>query len=736
MPDQDRSIVPDTARFRTDIEGLRGLAVLLVVAYHAFGAPLGGFVGVDVFFVISGYLITGILLRERARTGRISITGFYARRARRILPAALVTIVTTVVAAVVVWYPVRAWSVGLDGVWSALFVENWHLIAVGTDYLHAADPASPLQHFWSLAVEEQFYAVWPVVVILLTALPWRRRLVGRRAVLAAAIVLTVGSVGLAVVESSLSPGSAYFDTLSRGWELGAGALLAIGGPLLRRSGGAVHTVLFVAGVVMILVGAVCTTGSSLFPWPLAVVPVVGTVLVLASGDRASGTVTAALTNPQLRWFGRISYSLYLWHFPVVIVGSAVTGGGPIAAIGAVVIAIVLAVLSERWIERPFLARRRGTPPADASSSGGSAAQAAGRRQRRHRITDAAVATVVLVALVALSASQIRGPAALKPPTAFGVGASAASDDGASGGRAPAPPIPAADLGGIVDTAARSSDWEGDPARLLAGATPDALAPALRPGGCRNGLRDADIADPRTCEWGPSDAERTAVVVGDSVALSWTPAIVEALGSGWHVIALGYASCPVGSFQSGPATGQPRFAGQCARAQERMQGFVEATRPDLTVTSSSQAYLGSLVPDDGSDRPTTWTRSVEQSLGRLAAVSGHTVLLEGTPTVVSPNACATRFAGAAPCLGATDAIFDEKRRLERAAVEALSSPGSTVAYVPTAGWICADGACPAELDGTLVRPDGTHLTGAMSARLADAMRVALVGVVDGGFGGAR
>ena len=176
MSDRPAAASTPVTHFRPDIQGLRAVAVLAVVSHHLIGWPTGGFVGVDVFFVISGFLITGLLLREHQSRGRISLTEFYRRRAKRILPAAIVCLIAVVVAAFLVYRSARFEAVAVDAFFSMLFVANWHFAQVGTDYLASAGPVSPLQHFWSLGVEEQFYLLWPVVLVaILLAIELRVR---------------------------------------------------------------------------------------------------------------------------------------------------------------------------------------------------------------------------------------------------------------------------------------------------------------------------------------------------------------------------------------------------------------------------------------------------------------------------------------------------------------------------------------------------------------------------------
>jgi peptidoglycan/LPS O-acetylase OafA/YrhL len=217
------------ATFRADIQGMRALAVSVVVLAHA-GLVIfdGGFVGVDVFFVISGFLITSLLWREAEDRGRISLVGFYARRARRILPAATVVTVVTLVAAVVLLPLVRAIEILKDGLFAALFVANFRFAAVGTDYFAKGESPSPLQHFWSLSVEEQYYVVWPLLLIGLLALAaWRGRRLSRGLVLGVLGGVLVVSLAWSVWQTHSNPTVAYFSSLTRAWELAAGSLAAV-----------------------------------------------------------------------------------------------------------------------------------------------------------------------------------------------------------------------------------------------------------------------------------------------------------------------------------------------------------------------------------------------------------------------------------------------------------------------------------------------------------------------------
>ncbi|WP_052366866.1 acyltransferase family protein [Paraoerskovia marina] len=315
------------SRFRADVEGLRGLAVVLVLLFHA-GVPGigGGYVGVDVFFVISGFLITGMLLRELSTTGTIALGSFLAARARRILPAASAVLVATAVAAWLLLPPLRVRETMIDVVAAALQVANLRFISQETDYMTADAAPSPVLHYWSLAVEEQFYLVFPL--LLLGAAFVARRAGWSPVAVAGTVVVgvSVASFLYSLVLTTADPGSAYMSPLTRAWQLGAGgiAALALHG---RRGSGVprVRSVLVWVGVAAVVVAAVVLDEETPFPGTAALLPTLGTVAILAAG--AGGLVGAGilLAAPPVRWVGRLSFSWYLTHWPVVVLAEAVLG---------------------------------------------------------------------------------------------------------------------------------------------------------------------------------------------------------------------------------------------------------------------------------------------------------------------------------------------------------------------------------------------------------------------------
>ncbi|WP_336625249.1 MULTISPECIES: acyltransferase family protein [unclassified Microbacterium] len=342
---------------RRDIQGLRALAVLAVIGAHAAGWPRGGFAGVDVFFVISGFVITGSLLREQREAARISLARFYARRARRLMPAAIVTIAAVVGVGFALYPRIRAEEVFADGVASMLFASNWWFAAQGMDYFAATTSVSPLQHFWSLSVEEQFYLVWPgLLVVLILFLPRAARAGRGLAVLTAvaAAAVCASSLGVAVAQSAHQPSLAYFSTATRAWEFALGALLAAAAPLTRRLPGALGALLALAGTIGIIASFfVLEPSAPGFPGPWAAVPVGATALVILGGAVTPPVVLFPLTNRLSGAIGDASYSLYLWHFPVVVFAAAFL---PASGWSLAVILLAVAVLgsvSYLLVEQPL-----------------------------------------------------------------------------------------------------------------------------------------------------------------------------------------------------------------------------------------------------------------------------------------------------------------------------------------------------------------------------------------------
>ena len=343
---------------RLDLQGMRAVAVLTVFSNHLFHWPSGGFIGVDVFFVLSGFFITGILIRERTTTRKISFQNFYVRRAKRILPSALLVLVVTVLVSYTLLPAIRARETLIDALYAAVFVSNFRFESVGADYFQQDQPPSPLQHYWSLSIEEQFYFVWPALLVAIFALTRGLRRRGKRgtghwSLLAAMSIVVSVSFGLAMLLSSSDPNSAYFSTPTRVWELGVGALVAIGGPWLARLPAVLRPLLAYVGLAGVATSLFLINPNVQFPAPWAALPVLSTALVIVSFHGVEVRSMFLLTNPVARWFGDISYTLYLWHFPVIVLLSAVLVRNWLYYVLCVSLALLLTAITYRFYEDPI-----------------------------------------------------------------------------------------------------------------------------------------------------------------------------------------------------------------------------------------------------------------------------------------------------------------------------------------------------------------------------------------------
>lgn len=404
----------ERANHRLDVQGLRAVAVLGVFAHFLTGWPRGGFVGIDIFFVIAGFFVTESLLRTAADTGSPSLRAFYAGRLRRIVPAATVVLVLTLAAAALAT-PERLSATAVDALFAFFFVANWHFAGAGVDAAAAADSASPLLHYWPLAVEEQFFIVWPVLILGITAIAVRKAWSEQRwrARLAVAVgVVVVASLAWAAVQTASAPSWAYFDTFARVWELGVGALLALAVGTLSRIPDPIRPILSWTGLTLIGAAFVLVDGGSGFPVPWALLPVAGAALVIAAGVGREPELQGFLRNRVSTYLGDISFALYLVHWPVIVLLAAVMQHSVFYYASVVTLAFGLALAVHHFVENP--AR-------DASLQGLRQA----RDDRRHGLHHTALSTkiagvgaliliTVSVISYAMSPEAIDSPAPIAP----------------------------------------------------------------------------------------------------------------------------------------------------------------------------------------------------------------------------------------------------------------------------------------------------------------------------------
>lgn len=558
------------SKYRPDIQGLRAVAVGMVLLYHA-GAPFleGGFIGVDVFFVISGFLITGMLLRQSLETGKIDLADFYARRIRRILPAATAVLIVTAVATLLVLPRTRWESVGHDVIGSALYYVNW-LFASNTDYLNADAAASPLQHFWTLAVEEQFYIIWPLLLVLLLvgvaqlgaakSLPQSSVLETiriRRALELGVALMIVPSLLWSIYWTAAEPAQAYFVTTTRLWELGIGAAVAVFAIYLERLPPQIGYMLQPLGLACIAMAGVMYSSETAFPGVAALLPTLGAAAVIVGGmsGRADTGVSRVLVAKPMRWLGDLSYSLYLWHWPLLVFGAYVVGGDLqfVHGLGIVLLALVPAWLSFRYIETPF--RTWGYVARD--------------HWRAIKVGVALMLASVLVGLATLLAPGLSGQQR-ELVEGEAIGARALNEEGVAGE--------------VVDRVHSFMPLPEDAADDN---------PGLFDLGCHQEQNATEI---EPCVFGDEDSDYVVALVGDSHAAQWLPALKPvAEAHNWRLETYTKSSCPLNGVG---LAHQGVFYEACyVWGQKMVDSLSQRSDLDHVILSASRYSVPEDVPDD-------------------------------------------------------------------------------------------------------------------------------------------
>ncbi|MFP5346438.1 MAG: acyltransferase family protein [Actinomycetes bacterium] len=706
--------------FRRDVQGLRAVAIVAVVLFHA-GVPGvdGGFVGVDVFFVVSGFLITGLLWRELERSGRVSFVAFYARRARRLLPAASVVLVATLAAAVVVLSPLQARDAARDALAAALYVANYRFAVQGTDYLAPDSAESPLQHYWSLGVEEQFYLLWPALLLVASTLLLRPRRPSRRAATTALAAVAGGSFAACLYLTGASQSWAFFSLPTRAWELAAGGLVALAAPLLGRLPVALAAGLGWAGAGVVVASVVATSTATPFPGTAALGPVLGTAAVLVAGCRSEAAELGparVLRLPPFQVLGNWSYSWYLWHWPVLVL-APVAVGAPLplpARLGLAALTALLAGATVRLVENPI----RFAPAVRARASRGLALGAA------LTITGAAVSVTVAQALPSpeghgsvvtaadLSAAaragatpESRGSApradarlvpAGQPPTA-----AAASEPTPPAPAAPAPAAPGPDA--VVAAAVATSLQRADvPANLqppLAQAAADKAAPFTD--GCHLGWT---ASVPRSCVFGVPSSPVTVMLVGDSHATQWEPALDAASKQqGWRLLSVTKSTCPPALLPLwSPVLHHPYR--ECDAWQQQVLGLVRAEHPALVVLGSARHYGPEYRFQMYGPQ---WLAGLGQMVQEVSAAGARVVVLGPTPHPSGnvPDCLASHVDDVAACT-----LF----RAASVNAAGIAAESATVVaaggvYLDVTPWFCAGPSCAVVVDNMLVYRDDNHLS---------------------------
>ncbi len=702
--------------FRPDIEGLRAVAVVAVVLLHA-GMPGvgGGFVGVDVFFVISGFLITGLLWREVSTAGSVRLRRFYGARARRLLPASAAVGVVTAIASAVLLPPLQADAVLYDGIASALYVNNYWAISQGVHYFGGNKPPSPFQHYWSLGVEEQFYLVWPAIII---GTAWLIRHTRRRAkatesqarssatpyLVVLALVAAV-SFAMSLVITYVMPGIAFFSLPTRAWQLAAGGLVALSAAHWRRLAPPAATITGWAGLGVILVACTCLSATTPYPGIAAVLPVLGTMLVIGAGfatpSRGCGRILAAA---PMRAIGRVSYSWYLWHWPVLVLAPALLGHplGLAARLAAALVSGGLAVLTLRLIENPLRYADRVRRSALASLALGAAATAV-------------AVCVAVVLLVWVPVPVGRGA----PARALTIAAA---------------PSPAGDNIDTYDAAVQHAFAQVQ-AVVAASAelkiVPSNLQPALRSAGAElnamlfNGcLRTPFQSGQPECATGDTASTTTVALVGDSHAAMWNPAFQQiATQRRWRLEMLSKGACPLMDL---PITNH-LFSGlvehleHCEQWRGQVLTRLRDEHPRLIVMSLWRGYgsgSGNGWLSGFNSYDPAWIDSLTRLVQQLRA-TGAKVLVLGPipdPHAYVPICLSGQMDDAMACSPPRSTAVNEPG----IAAESAATKAGGGQYVDLTELFCTTNRCPVVVGNTMVYIDEEHMTLEYSRQLAPAI----------------
>ncbi|WP_454811323.1 acyltransferase family protein [Paenarthrobacter nitroguajacolicus] len=687
----------DKNRLRPDIQGLRAFAVLAVILDHLIGWPRGGFVGVDIFFVLSGFLITGLLLREFERTGAISFRGFFKRRIKRILPASMLVLLATLAASYFVFNGARWITTLWDAISAALFASNWRFAIAGTDYFQADGPVSPLQHYWSLAVEEQFYFVWPVV--LLASIAIYLKIVGPKGsprVAAGIAIISISTLSFlwSLLETQNNSGVAYFSTFSRAWELGLGAILAIFAPTLSRIPGYLRPVLAWIGLGGMILALFVIEESHSFPAPTALLPVLSTCIVVAAGTgTGEHRLLAPLTNRVARYIGDISFSLYLWHFPVIVIGSQlIHDSEPFSILVLVGAFTLLSIYSYHLLEDPVrksswmeqTLRQHKSPKVISEG---------------YKLTAlSAMALVTAAIVVPLLVTKPSAPAAAQLPMPNPTAAK--TQEGF------APEL--ATLQRELSAALRADTWP-----TLSTSVETVIAGGQVPKDILACGLEAKLVQQDICTWGDPSATKTAVIVGDSISLTYVETLRSAVGdsSGWQIKSFGTFAC---AFADERAFGIDTSDACEARNQDATKSIAQI-QPDVVFVAHH--YL-ERKPAGSTTAMTSdqWQKALRARLDPLLPSAGKIVFLSPPPADKDINECFTKTSVPLDCMSRKPQHWYEIAKGEQDLASVIDA-----VHVDTSNWFCVDDLCPSFARDIPVKMDWAHMSPAYQARLGGVAR---------------
>jgi peptidoglycan/LPS O-acetylase OafA/YrhL len=671
-------------QFRGDLQGLRAIAVLFVLLFHA-GVPglQGGFVGVDIFFVLSGFLITGNLLREAVATGRISLENFYARRIRRLLPASLLVLFLTLLTSVLFLPPVLIPNFVGDITSAVLYVSNMSFASQATDYFASGSTPSPVLHFWSLGVEEQFYIFWPMVVFLLA----KSKLHVRHSVRIFASATFIVSLAFALWLLPRSQPWAFFSLPTRAWELALGAILATVVSQVPKIDSKLINIGGFVGVVLIIFSGFFIRNPTGFPGLLALVSTIGAALIIFTGANNGRTVTSNLLSARpMRYIGKISYSLYLWHWPLFVIPAIIVGHSLSWSARSLLFTITFAAasFSERFIEKPFKAGflTRLIP------------------KRTFYIT------LISMILIIASAFTFRYES-LHGFRPFNVISSSSS--------------PVSPTKGSVRPATIDQP------------VPKNLKPSLFNAKSDRSINYADhchtqlnmTASTAPCLYGDLKSKTNIVLFGDSHALAWFPAVNKlAKLHHWKLYSQTMSSCGPADIPAwSPSTSS--LMQNCPIWRASAINKIIATHPLFILMGGTRGFETLNAQGSVASPPENhiiWEAGIKRNIEKFKAAGIKIILLSdvpvanGDPVVCLSSHPDSSLACANPVSKAIDTGW--------LATERKVATDEGIALIEAQRWVCPTDPCPVIIKDSLVYFDPGHMTATFSASLSPKLDFAI------------
>lgn len=659
---------------------MRALAVLAVVLYHAELTFLpGGYAGVDVFYVISGFLITGLLMRELVATNTVRFREFYSRRIRRLVPVAVVVVVLTVLVSRLFLSPLRWKEIGLDGMFASVSAGNFRFMLSQSDYLNADAAHSPLLHYWSLAVEEQFYLIWPALIFF----AWR---LGKAKFAFAMIsIVSIASFALSVSMTRSNQPFTFYLLPARAWELGAGALIAVVSSRLIIPSKALRSLVTFTGLGLVGYSFLAFNDTTLFPGVAALVPVLGTALVLVSSLSGDSRFSLLLNFAPFQFLGKISYSLYLWHWPVLVIPPAIVGHdlGLTARIGLCVLAVLLSVVSYHLIEEPFRRSER-----------------LARTPRRGFVFGASVtglAVSVSFLMIPAFNSAIAVPSSTSLNTANSTGPLSTSLDASSTVKSKIELT----LAGLSDLSKERSVCQAD----------------------RSMLESA------RCAFANETSEHTIVLFGDSHAAQWFPALVSiAEQRGYKLVTLTKAGCPAADLEVFRVNSTSVYTECAVWRKNTIDRINNVEKPELLIMSSLSVYNGGL---KGNGVESYWRNGYERTLAQLSVPGRRVIVINDTPFPKKnvPDCLSTNLGSPSDC------DFSHKESVSRVdrfpLIKSLASAHGAQIIDPVQ-WLCPGEVCPVVADSVIIYRDHSHLSMDMARNLEPNLAAAIGGLLPPGL----